>query len=120
MQRYAIIFGVRPGTEQRVRELLTGYPPPTWETPDGTRLLGTSIFMKDSVVVRMMEIDGSLPSVMAHLAAQPSIQELERQLDQFLAEPRDMSSPEGARAFFGRAMMDHVTTRVATFEGTDR
>lgn len=116
MQRYAITFRVRPGTEDQVKDLLANYDPPAWETPDGTRLLGTSIFIKDGVVVRMMEIDGNLPSVMAHLAAQPSIRELERRLDEFLLEPRDLSTPQGAQAFFRGAMMEHVTTRVASFE----
>ncbi|MFC7621304.1 SchA/CurD-like domain-containing protein [Microlunatus sp. GCM10028923] len=118
MQRYAIMFRVRPGTEDQVKELLAGYEPPEWVTPDGARLLGTSIFIKDGLVVRMMEVDGPLPSIMAHLARQPSIQQLERDLDPFLAEPRDLSTPEGARAFFGRAMMEHVTTRVATLEAS--
>ena len=116
MERYAISFQVKPGTEAVVKDLLANYSPPEWTTPDGARLLGTSIFMKDGLVVRMMEIDGSLPRVMAHLARQPAIQELERKLDEFLVEPRDMSSPAGARAFFQKAMMEHVTTRVAVFE----
>lgn len=116
MQRFAIMFRIKPGTEAQVKELLTNYEPPEWVTPDGARLLGTSIFIKDDLVVRMMEVDGPLPSIMAHLARQPSIQQLEADLDPYLAEPRDMSSPEGARAFFGRAMMEHVTTRTATPE----
>ncbi|MFI5806457.1 SchA/CurD-like domain-containing protein [Streptomyces sp. NPDC051561] len=119
MERFAISFHVKPGTEEVVRDLLATYTPPEWETPDGARLLGTSIFMKDGLVVRFMEIDGGLPRVMAHLARQPAIQELERKLDEFLLEPRDMNSPAGARAFFQRAMMEHVTTRVAVFDGPD-
>jgi len=114
MQRYAITFRIKPGTEDAVRDLLANYDPPAWEAPDGTRLLGTSIFMKDGVVVRMMEIDGSLPAAMAHLARQPSIQKLERELDAYLVEPRDLSTPQGAQSFFRNAMMQHVTTRMAT------
>ena len=116
MQRYAIMFRIKPGTESQVKDLLANYEPPEWVTPDGARLLGTSIFVKDGLVVRMMEVDGPLPSIMAHLARQPSIRQVEADLDPFLAEPRDLSTPEGAKAFFGRAMMDHVTTRFATTE----
>ncbi|MET9294798.1 SchA/CurD-like domain-containing protein [Streptomyces sp. NPDC003077] len=119
MERYAIGFQVKPGTEAVVKDLLAGYSPPEWITSGGDRLLGTSIFMKDGLVVRVMEIDGSLPRVMAHLARQPAIQELERRLDEFLVEPRDLSSPAGARAFFQKAMMEHVTTRVAVFGEQD-
>lgn len=116
MERYAITFRIKPGTVDQVKNLLASYAPPDGVTPDGTRLLSTSVFVKDDVVVRMMEIDGNLASVMAHLAEQPSVQSLEHQLDQYLAEPRDVSTPEGAQSFFRRAMMEHVTTRVATFE----
>lgn len=116
MQRYAIMFRIKPGTQDQVKELLATYQPPEWVTPDGARLLGTSIFIKDDLVVRVMEVDGPLPSIMAHLARQPSIRQLEADLDPYLAEPRDLSTPEGARAFFGKAMMEHVTTRVAEIE----
>src|SRR5690606_40685672 len=60
MQRYAITFEIKPGSEEAVRRLLAGYEPPEWVTADGTRLLSTSIFMKGTTVVRVMEIDGSL------------------------------------------------------------
>lgn len=120
MQRYAITFRVKPGSVERVQELLATYEPPEWTTPDGTRLLSTSVFMKDDLVVRMMEIEGNLGSAMAHLSRQPSIQALERELDQHLVEPRDLSSPEGARAFFSRAMMRTVTTRTAQLEAAGR
>jgi hypothetical protein len=119
MQRFAITFKVKPESVDAVRELLANYEPPEWVTPDGTKLLGTSIFMKDDVVVRVMDIEGSLPSVMAHLSKQPSIRALESELDKHLAVPRDLSTPEGAKAFFGRAMMQHVTTRVAALEAAD-
>lgn len=118
MQRHAITFRVRPGTADRVKTLLSTYDPPEWVTPDGARLLGTSVFIKDDVVVRVMEIDGDLRSVMAHLATQPSVRQLERDLDQYLLEPRDLSTPQGAGAFFRKAMMEHVTTRVAAREAT--
>lgn len=113
MQRHAITFQIKPGSEAAVRELLATYDPPEWDTPDGARLVSTSIFMKDTTVIRVVEIDGSLPSVMAHLSRQPSIQKLERALDPHLAVPRDLSTPDGARAFFMTAIMEHVTTRVA-------
>lgn len=113
MQRHAIQFRIKPESREIVRELLSSYDPPEFETADGTRLVSTSIFMADDLVVRMMEIDGNLPSVMAHLASQPTVQKLERDIDPHLAHPRDMTNPEGAKAFFLSAMMDHVITRRA-------
>ncbi|WP_158893918.1 HAD family acid phosphatase [Amycolatopsis anabasis] len=35
MQRYAITFRVRPGTADKVKELLRDYDPPEWVTPEG-------------------------------------------------------------------------------------
>lgn len=113
MQRYALTFRVKPGSQERVRQLLADYEPPQWRSDDGALLLGTSIFMKDDLVVRFVEVEGNIGRVMAHLSKQPSIQKLERDLDEHLLEPRDMSTPQSARAFFERAMMEHVTTRTA-------
>jgi hypothetical protein len=115
MDRYAIMFRVQPGTEDKVKELLANYPPPTRVTPDGTRLVSTSVFMKDGLVIRMIEIDGKLPSLMAHISQEPAIQKVEEELHRYLVEEdrRDASTPEGARDFFRRAMMEHVTTRRA-------
>jgi quinol monooxygenase YgiN len=115
MQRFAITFRIKPGTEDAVRELLAGYEPPARVAPDGTRLLSTSVFMKDCVVVRMIEIEGDLRGLIAHISREPGIQAVERELDKYLVEEdkRDASTPDGARLFFKNALMEHVTTRVA-------
>ncbi|MDA2812974.1 hypothetical protein O4J56_20180 [Nocardiopsis sp. RSe5-2] len=114
MQRYAVMFRVRPGTEKQVEELLSSYDPPSPVIDDETRLVSTSVFMKDNLVIRMIEIEGSLPKVMAHLSQEPVIQNVEKELDKYLVEEdkRDMSSVEGTRAFFLNAMMTTVTTRI--------
>lgn len=120
MQRYAVMFRVRPGTEDDVRRLFSSYDPPVRVIDDETQLLSTSIFMKDGLVIRMIEIEGSLPKVMAHLSQDSNIEYVERELDKYLVEEdrRDMSTPEGAKAFFVKAMMETVTTRVAPAEET--
>jgi quinol monooxygenase YgiN len=115
MQRFALMFRIKPGTEDRVRDLLANYARPNGVAADGTRLLSTSVFMKDRLVVRMIEIDGSLPGLAAHMSQEPNIQAVEAELDTYLVDEdrRDASTPEGARDFFRKAMMEHVTTRVA-------
>ena len=72
MERHALLFRVKPGTEDRRRRdprRPTGGPPT--EIDAETRLLGTTVLMHGNVVVRTMEIEGSLPRVAAHLARQP-------------------------------------------------
>lgn len=113
MERYAIAFTVKPGSEAEVAKIFEDYGRPTWEIDDDTRLLNTTIFMKDNLVIRVLDVEGDFVKVVRHLSQQPAIQEVERKLDPFLEHPRDMSTPDGARSFFLSAMMRRVTHRVA-------
>ncbi|MBP2708281.1 hypothetical protein JOL79_31330 [Microbispora sp. RL4-1S] len=115
LQRLAIMFRIKPGTEDKVKDLLANYSAPEYVAADGTRMVSTSVFMKGQTVVRMIEIDGNVPALMAHLSQDPNIQHVELELDKYVVEEdrRDASTPEGAREFFFRMGMEHVTTRRA-------
>jgi SchA/CurD like domain len=108
------MFRVRPDAVEATEKLLSSYAPPQPVIDDETRLVSTSVFMKDGLVIRMIEFEGEFAKVMAHLSRDPSIQAVERELDDYLVEDdrRDMSTPGGARAFFAKAMMKTVTSRV--------
>jgi hypothetical protein len=116
-QHYALYWTVKPGTEDKVRELFKNYgrPDPVVKDAEGNdtggRLISSQVFLKGNIVVRVMEVEGSLPEAAAHLGRQPAIQELESQLDPLLEEPRDMSDPQGAREFFMRTIMETVLSR---------
>ncbi|MBB5825923.1 SchA/CurD-like domain-containing protein [Micromonospora carbonacea] len=112
MERHALTFTVRPGTEQEARRVLAGYPRPATEIDGGARLLGTSVFFWRNRVVRVMDVDGPLPLIMRHLSAQPAIRRTESALNPLLTEKRDLEAPTGARDFFARAMMTRVVHRV--------
>jgi hypothetical protein len=112
-ERYALYFTVKPGTEEKVAELFANYARPQRSGEGGARLLGTTVFMKDNIVIRVLDVEGPLEQVMAHLSRQPAIRDLEAQLEEYLEIPRDMSTPEGARAFFGRARMRQLVHRSA-------
>ena len=122
MQRYAVTFRVRPETVETVAQLLASYDPPQPVIDEHTRLLSTSVFMKDGQVVRMIEFEGEFPKIMAHLSQDPNIQYVERELDKYLVDEdkRDMSTPDGARKFFQNALMRTVTTRVPEGYGLAR
>lgn len=113
MTRHALLFRVKPGTEAAVEEILAGYRRPATEIDDDTRLLGTTVLMHGTVVVRYMEIEGSLPKVAAHLARQPEIQAAERALNPYLEVPRDFTDPQSARDFFQRSAMTLLMHRGA-------
>jgi SchA/CurD like domain len=112
VERHALTFAVKPRTGREVRRILSDYPRPETEIDGGARLLGTTVFFWHDQVVRVMDVDGPLPVVMQHLAAQPAIRATEEALNPLLAEPRDLNDPAAARAFFMRAMMTRVIHRV--------
>lgn len=111
MERHALLFRVKPGTEDAVAAILAAYRRPPTEIDADTRLLGTTALMHANVVVRTMEIEGSLPKVAAHLARRPEIQAAERELNPYLELPRDLGNPQGAQAFFQRSAMRLVIHR---------
>lgn len=113
----ALMWTVKRGSEQKVRELFATYGRPEMIIRDEQgiergKLLSTLVFMKDNVVIRVAEAEvEDLGMLAKHLRKQPAIQELEKKLDQYLEVPRDMSTPEGAQAFFKRASMDCLVAR---------
>src|ERR1700734_2181064 len=112
VERYALTFAVRPGTEPEVQQILSGYPRPRTDIGDGARLLGTTVFLWGARVIRVMDVEGPLPLVMRHLATQPAIRATEESLNPLLAEPRDLSDPGAAAAFFQRAMMRQIVHQI--------
>lgn len=112
MERHALTFAVRPGTEREARRILGEYPRPETEIDKETRLLGTSVFFWRNQVVRVMDVEGAMPVVMRHLATQPAIRRTEQALNPLLVEHRNLDDPAAARAFFARAMMTRVVHRV--------
>lgn len=118
MSQYAaLMWSVKPGTEAAVEELLKTYGRPATsfageDVPEHAgRLISTQVFMRDNVVVRVMEFEGNLPALIGHLRKQPAIRELEDKLDAYLERERDLSTPEGAREFFEWSSMRCVVAR---------
>lgn len=112
-ERYAITFRCKPGTEETVAKLFGEYDRPVPEIDDETRLISTTVFMHGQTIVRVLEVEGDLIKVIKHLQTQPAVREVEDKLTPYMDEERDLSTPEGAAAFFMKAMMTRVTHRVA-------
>ena len=112
----AIMWSVRRGTEEAVKELFRNYgrPDHTIRDEEGNekgKLLATQVYMRDNVVVRVVEYEGEFIDVAPHMGRQPAVRELEDKLDQYLEKPRDMSTPEGARKFFIETVMETLVAR---------
>jgi hypothetical protein len=118
VQYLALMWDIKPGRQDAVRELFHDYGRPDHAIKDdegnevGT-LVSTQVFMRDNTVVRVVEAtDGvPLPVLARHMGRQPAIRELEDKLDEHIAEPRDMSTPEGAREFFMKSFMECLVAR---------
>lgn len=123
MNRYAISFTVKPGTEPQVAEVLRSYRRPQAAAGSGgpPLLRRTSVFMAGQRVVRVIDVAGNIGTVMHHLATQPQIRAVEAALDPYLSTPRNLDSPEGVRAFLHSALLPPAggrTTREVTGDAT--
>lgn len=113
---HALFYPLKPGSEETVKDLFRASGRPRFDVTDDDgrvvgKLLGTMAFVGKEVAVRVIEVDGPLPMVAAHMSRQPEVKEFERKLEEHLATPRDMVTPEGARAFFREAAMECVLSR---------
>lgn len=115
-QWHALFYPLKAGSEETVKELFRESGRPRFDVTDGDgkvvgRLLGTMAFVGKEMAVRVIEVEGALPLVAAHMSRQAEVQEFERQLEEHLAVARDMVTPEGARAFFRDAALECVLSR---------
>jgi hypothetical protein len=113
---YAVMWTVKPGTEDQVRELFSNYgrPDPVVKGEDGEvkgRLLGTQVYMKDNTVVRVMEFEGEPRAIFGHLQRQEAVRGLEEKLNEYLEKPRDMTNPQAAQQFFRETGMQCLIAR---------
>ena len=113
---HALLYPIKAGSEETVKELFRNSGRPDFEVKDQNgnvvgRLLATMAFVGTEAAIRVIEVDGPLPRIAAHMSRQPAVRAFERELEDHLAEPRDMSTPDGAREFFQRAALECVLSR---------
>jgi hypothetical protein len=111
MSYAAITYRVRPGHEEEIEKIFADFrraDSPVLRDAQGTPtglLLGTALFIKDDVMVRLVHYDGNLADVARHMSIQDGVHEAERRLAPFLAQPRDTETPEGFITHFTGATM---------------
>jgi hypothetical protein len=110
----AITYRVKPGHEDEIAAIFakfTRVDTPDFKGADGSaagRLLGTGVFIKDDVMVRVIHYEGDFAAVGRHMATQKGVHILEEKLQPYLAEERDTSSPAGFAASFRHATMRSI------------
>lgn len=113
---HALFYPLKAGSEETVKELFRESGRPSFDVEDESgnvvgRLLGTMAFVGKEMAVRVIEVEGPLPVVAAHMSRQSEVRAFEDELEVHLARPRDMRSPEGARAFFRDSALECVLSR---------
>ncbi|MEU4445202.1 SchA/CurD-like domain-containing protein [Actinosynnema sp. NPDC050801] len=113
MNRYALTFSVRPGSEAEVAEILSAYAAPPAGRPEAARPLldRTSVFMAGQVVVRVVDITCPPSVAIRHLAGQPQIRAVEERLRPHLVEDRDLADDDSRRRFLATSVMRVVSSR---------
>ena len=117
--RHALTFTVKPGSEETVAKILSGYTSPEPRVDDTTRLCRTSLFMHGNRVVRAIEVRGDLLAALRHVARQPEVRAVEEAINPYLEQDRDLDDPESARVFFTRAALPAVHHVTAGQESPD-
>ncbi|MHA6763598.1 SchA/CurD-like domain-containing protein [Streptacidiphilus sp. PAMC 29251] len=111
----AITYRVKPGHEEEIAAVFAGFQrvdtpelPGEQDGDSAGRLLGTGVFIKDDILVRVIHYEGEFAAVGRHLASQKGVHLLEEKLAPFLAEQRDTRSAEDFGAYFRNATMRSI------------
>ena len=111
MQFAAITYPVKPGHEDEIAEIFADFKranSPILHDEDGEEvgiILATGLFIKDTVMVRVIQFEGRLEDVARHMAVQDGVREAEDRLAPFLSVPRDTSTVEGFLEYFTGSTM---------------
>jgi SchA/CurD like domain len=107
----AITYRVKLGHEDEIAEIFAGFQRmanPALHHDDGSEaggLLGTAVFIKDDVVVRIIHYEGDFATVGRHVGEQRGTHLIEEKLAPYLVSDRDTSTTEGFEDYFRDATM---------------
>jgi hypothetical protein len=105
----AITYRVKPGHEDEIAEIFAGFQRVDRPEFRNGRLLGTAVFIKDDVMVRVIHYEGDFAEIAAHMATQKGVHLIEEALAPYLASSRDTSSASGFGAYFRDATMRKIS-----------
>lgn len=107
----AITYDIRPGFEDEIAAIFRSFARPASpvarddEGREKARIVATAVFIRDALMVRVIQYDGALDEVLAYVAGQPGVQEVERQLKPYLASPRDTGTAQGFAETFRKSTL---------------
>jgi hypothetical protein len=107
----AITYRVRKGHEDEIAGIFAGFrrvDSPVLHDEHGEAsglLLGTAVFIKDDLMVRVIHYEGRLADVARHMAGHKGVHELEAKLAPYLAQRRDTRTPRAFEEHFRNSAM---------------
>lgn len=111
----AITYRVKPGYEDEIAAIFAEFQrvnTPVLRDEQATQvgnLVGTAVFIKDDVMVRVIHYEGEFSAIAKHMATQQGVHLIEERLAPYLARQRDTSTPEAFGAYFRDATMRCVS-----------
>ena len=107
----AITYDVKPGHEEEIAEIFANFKrvdTPVLQDESGQevgKLLGTAVFIKDDLMVRIIHYEGDFAAIGRHMARQKGVHVLESKLAPYLRTQRDTSTTEAFQSYFRNATM---------------
>jgi hypothetical protein len=107
----AITYRVKPGHEDEIAEIFAKFQRvnrPEYQGDNGEqagKLLGTAVFIKDDVMVRIIHYEGDFSAIGRHMASQRGVHLIEEKLAPLLAEQRETTTEDGFQQYFRNATM---------------
>jgi hypothetical protein len=113
---HAVLYPIKKGRESQVAELfrqarITDTVIRDREGAEVGRLLGTMVFAGAGRMLRVIEFEGTVPQLIAHLRSQAGTGDFQRSLNEFLDLPGRPSGPAHAAGFFRDAVLECVLDR---------
>ncbi|MBP2327263.1 hypothetical protein JOF56_007648 [Kibdelosporangium banguiense] len=111
----AVTYDVKPGHEDALAEIFGSFQRVRSSSVPGAagqeagRILATAVFLRDCLLVRVIEYEGDLTAIAAHMARQPGVQEVERKLKPYLNSPRDTGTIDGFVTTFTGSLLRCVS-----------
>jgi hypothetical protein len=109
----AISYGIKPGHESEIAEIFSPrnfrrVDSPEIRDENGVpvgKLLATGVFIQDTAMIRVIEYEGDIRQIGAHMARQEGVQEAERKIAPFLLAQRDTRDAAGFTQHMRNAAM---------------
>lgn len=107
----AITYRVKPGFEDEIAEIFGRFQrvnTPNFAGDNGEqagRLLGTAVFIKDDVIVRVIHYEGDFSAIGKHMAQQKGVHLIEEALKPYLVERESATTEADFRSHFQNATM---------------